>query len=158
MNRDKLIALFAIACAFAGTYIAFHRDDGDERTQDAIVQRVIDGDTIELDDGTIVRYIGMNTPESVDPDTPVQCFAHQASLANERLVLHRPVHIVWGEGESYGRRLGYVYVGRQMINMTLVLQGFATVMTIPPNDKYRDRFIHAQSIAHSHDLGLWKAC
>ena len=58
-----------------------------------LVTRVIDGDTIELENGERVRYLGINTPESVDPRKPVECFGKEASLKNKELVLNKKVSL-----------------------------------------------------------------
>ena len=82
----------------------------------AFVVRVVDGDTIEAQIGDRVedvRYIGVDTPETVKPDTPVQCFGPQASAFNHRLVEQRQVRLVFGveRRDVYGRLLAYVYLG-----------------------------------------------
>ena len=78
----------------------------------AYVIRAVDGDTIEVRiDGRSedVRYIGIDTPETVKPDTPVQCFGHRASDFDRRLVEHRRVRLVFGvePRDIYGRLLAY---------------------------------------------------
>ena len=80
----------------------------------AQVVRVIDGDTIEVSIGgqdEDVRYIGVDTPETVKPDTPVQCYGPQASAENHRLVDGRTVRLVFDRErrDVYGRLLAYVY-------------------------------------------------
>src|SRR3954467_6321127 len=75
------------------------------------VQRVVDGDTIVLAGGERVRYIGVDTPESVKPGTPVQCFAKAASHFNARLVEGKRVRLRYDaeHQDRYGRTLAYVY-------------------------------------------------
>src|SRR3954452_8889733 len=77
----------------------------------ARVQRVVDGDTVVLAGGERVRYIGVDTPESVKPGTPVQCYAKAAGAANERLVAGRRVRLRFDaeRRDRYGRLLAYVY-------------------------------------------------
>src|ERR687896_581820 len=99
----------------------------------ALVVRVIDGDTVEVSiDGEReeVRYIGVDTPETVKPDAPVQCFGPRASEVNRRLVEGRRVRHV------YGRLLAYVYVEEQLVSAALVGRGLARTLTIPPNDRF----------------------
>jgi micrococcal nuclease len=120
------------------------------------VLRVIDGDTIVIDGGQKVRYIGMNTPEVETND----CFANEATKANKDLVLGKEIHLEKGisETDKYGRLLRYVYVGEQFVNDELVKNGFAKVETVQPNVKYKDEFISSQNYARENKLGLWKSC
>ena len=84
-----------------------------------------------------VRYIGIDTPESVKPGSPVECFAKRASAFNERLVAGERVRLVRDveERDRYGRLLAYVYRVRDglFVNAELVRRGYATVATFPPN-------------------------
>jgi micrococcal nuclease len=123
----------------------------------AMVVRVIDGDTVELSDGRRVRYIGVDTPETVDPRRPVECFGKQAGEKNKELVEGKTVQLEKdvSEIDRYGRLLRYVYVGELMINEFLVREGYAQVTTYPPDVKYQDRFNVAQEQAREQNLGLW---
>jgi micrococcal nuclease len=128
------------------------------------VVHVTDGDTIKvrLDDGRTerVRYIGIDTPESVKPDTPVQCYAEKASHFNARLVAGRDVTL-WTDAEQrdrYGRLLAYVYVSGRFINRELVQRGYARTLTIPPNVAHADEFARLARHARQAGLGLWRAC
>src|SRR5712691_1165678 len=93
----------------------------EQRVQRAYVTRVIDGDTVEVsiagrDDE--VRYIGIDTPETVKPGTPIQCFGPEASALNHRLVEGGRVRLVFDRErrDVYGRLLAYVYRGRLFVN------------------------------------------
>lgn len=98
-----------------------------------LVTRVIDGDTIELENGERVRYIGIDTPETVDPRKPVQCFGVEASKKNKELVEKKQVWLVKDvtDRDRYGRPLRYVYLGDPensntvFVNLELVKEGFA---------------------------------
>jgi micrococcal nuclease len=127
------------------------------------VVKVVDGDTIHVQVGSTkekVRYIGVDTPESKKPNTPVQCFALAASAFNKRLVDGRRVRLVADveERDRYGRLLAYVYAGETFVNAELVRQGYAQTLTIPPNVRFADRFATLQRQAREADRGLWKAC
>lgn len=124
------------------------------------VTRVIDGDTIEINSGIKVRYIGINTPETVDSRTGVKCFGREASAFNRNLVEGKEVVLERdvSDKDKYGRLLRYVYLGEVMINEKLVREGYAQVSTYPPDVKYKDRFIEAQKEAKREQLGLWKKC
>ncbi len=125
-----------------------------------LVTRVVDGDTIEIDGGEKVRYIGVNTPESVDPRRKVQCFGKEASAYNKKMVLGKRVRLEPDieDRDKYGRLLRYVWLGDTMVNEQLVSDGYAQVMTIPPNVKYVDRFKAAQTEAREARRGLWEKC
>ena len=126
----------------------------------AKVVRVIDGDTIEIEGGIKVRYIGIDTPETVDPRKPVQCFGKEASAKNEELVGGKEVKLEKdvSETDKYGRLLRYVWVGDLLVNEYLVKEGYAQVSTYPPDVKYQDRFLAAQKEARENNRGLWSAC
>ena len=129
----------------------------------AKVARVIDGDTIEVRIGLRreeVRYIGVDTPETVKPGTPVQCFGPEASGFNHRQLEGRRVRLVLGaeRRDVYGRLLAYVYLGDRFVNALLVRRGYATTLTIPPNDRYADLFDRLQRRAGAAGRGLWSAC
>ena len=125
--------------------------------------RVVDGDTIEvLLDGREedVRYIGVDTPETVKPDTPVQCFGPQASAFNHALVEQRRVRLVFDveQRDVYGRLLAYVYLGRRFVSAELVRRGLARTLTIPPNDRFAGRLKRLEIAAARAGRGLWGAC
>jgi micrococcal nuclease len=133
------------------------------RSAVAKVSRAVDGDTIEvLLDGRRedVRYIGVDTPETVKPDTPVQCFGPQASAFNHGLVEGRRVRLVFGveRRDVYGRLLAYVYLGERFVNAELVRRGLARTLTIAPNDRFAVRFERLQMRAARAGRGLWGAC
>lgn len=124
------------------------------------VSRVIDGDTIEIEGGRRVRYIGINTPEIGDPRQSSDCFGKEAADENKRLVEGRQVRMEKdvSETDKYGRLLRYVYVGDIMVNDLLVRQGFANVSTFPPDVQYTARFVKAQKEAKDANRGLWSGC
>jgi micrococcal nuclease len=127
---------------------------------DGQVTRVIDGDTIEVNIGGsiyTVRYIGMDTPETVDPNRPVGYYGLEASKKNKELVSNRIVRLEKdvSETDKYGRLLRYVYVGDLFINAELVRFGYAQVATYPPDVKYQDYFLQLQQQARQSNLGLW---
>ncbi|HSS41431.1 MAG TPA: thermonuclease family protein [Solirubrobacterales bacterium] len=129
----------------------------------AYVIRAVDGDTIEVDLGghtEDVRYIGVDTPETVKPDTPVQCFGPQASSFNHALVEHRRVRLVFGveRRDVYGRLLAYVYLDGHLVNAELIRRGLARTLTIPPNDRFAGRLKRLEMPAARAGRGLWGAC
>jgi micrococcal nuclease len=131
----------------------------------ATVERVVDGDTIVVRRAgrdERVRYIGMDTPESVKPGTPVQCYAKAASAANHRLVDGEQVRLV-GDREArdrYGRTLAYVYRARDglFVNAELVRRGYARTLEIAPNTAHAAQLQNLATQARKAHLGLWKRC
>lgn len=126
--------------------------------QDAAVGRVVDGDTVVLSSGERVRYIGINTPELHHPKKPVEWYAREAKAFNQRLVEGKKVHLEFDveRRDKYRRLLAYVYLeDGTFVNAELVRQGYAQVMTFPPNVKYADLFIRLQREARESKRGLW---
>jgi len=125
-----------------------------------LVTRVIDGDTIEIEGGQRVRYIGIDTPETVDPRKPVQCFGVEASNKNKQLVEGKRVRLEKDitETDRYGRLVRYVYVDDVFINLKLVAEGFAYSYTYPPDVKYQSQFVEVQRVAREQKRGLWGSC
>ncbi|MFZ1721370.1 MAG: thermonuclease family protein [Microgenomates group bacterium] len=118
------------------------------------VTRVIDGDTILLESGERVRYIGMNTPED---GAVVECFGSAATQRNIELVENKTVTLVKdvSETDRYGRLLRYVYVDDVMINELLLEEGYAQVATYPPDVMHQVRFRDLQEVAREKGRGLW---
>jgi micrococcal nuclease len=153
--------LIPILLAVAG-YVAT-TSGGDESA--ARVTRVVDGDTIHVSEGgrdETVRYIGVDTPESVKPGTPVQCFAKRASAYNERLIDGERVRLVLDaeHRDRYGRLLAYVYRARDglFVNAALVRGGYAVPLTIAPNVAHARDFRRLARTARRKGRGLWSAC
>ena len=135
------------------------------RSDTARVVRVVDGDTIRVDGPAgeeAVRYIGIDTPESVKPGSPVECYAKRAGAYNERLVGGERVRLVRDveERDRYGRLLAYVYRARDglFVNAELVRRGYATVATFPPNVAHEREFRRLANRARLSGRGLWAKC
>jgi micrococcal nuclease len=129
----------------------------------AEVLRVVDGDTIEVlleGEEEDVRYIGVDTPESVAPGEPVECFGEEASDFNAGLVEGEEVVLVFDAElrDQYGRLLAYVYVGEMLVNAELLAQGFARTLEIEPNTSKAPRFERVEQRAGAVGRGLWSAC
>ena len=165
MRYAATLALTVIALTLAGC-AGQRRDDGAARPSasgQARVTHVSDGDTIVVllrGRSEKVRYIGIDTPESVKEDTPVQCFARQASEENERLVGRRWVRLVFDRElrDDYGRLLAYVYVGSVLVNAELVRRGYARTLRIEPNTAKAGELARLEARAARAGRGLWGAC
>jgi micrococcal nuclease len=125
--------------------------------------RVVDGDTLEVRIGgetEDVRLIGVDTPETVDPEEPVQCFGPRASGFTHRAAEGRRVRLVFGveRRDVYGRLLAYAYIGHRFLNAELVHRGLARTLSIPPNTRHRALFERLELAAARAGRGLWGAC
>lgn len=134
-------------------------------TQDATLVRVVDGDTIGVMVGGVeerVRYIGIDTPElntsspaTPDPYAEAATEANRRLLAGGRLVLEKDV----SERDQYGRLLRDVWLERDgawtLVNLALVVEGYAQGSTYPPDVKYVDVLLAAQRVAREEQRGLW---
>ncbi len=141
--------------------------------EQARVTRVIDGDTLEvvitgrvegpgagiteIGDEYDVRLVGVDTPESVKPGSPIECFGREASAALGALLDGRTVLMVDDveNTDAYDRLLRYVYLGAEMANARLVANGYASAYTYPPNIRHADLFASLQHEAEANNRGLW---
>ena len=139
----------------------------------AMVTRAIDGDTIavtvtgraegpgageaQIGKTYTVRLLGIDTPESVMPNSPIECFGREASAAAAAFLTGRNVWLVKDveEIDSFDRLLRYVYVGPEMANARLVANGYAHAFTYPPNVRHAELFVKLQRDAREGDRGLW---
>lgn len=129
------------------------------------VTKVVDGDTFHVDiDGTDekVRLIGINTPETVDPRTQVQCFGKEASDEMKDLAQGKLVKLEYDDSQNlrdtYGRLLAYAYLeDGQMLNRKMIAEGYAYEYTYMTPYKYQSEFRDLQNLARSSGRGLWGA-
>jgi micrococcal nuclease len=162
----RRLAPLLLLVAVVVVLVARGRDHGSHASFGrAQVVRVVDGDTIRvrLDGRTErVRYIGVDTPESVKPGTPVQCFAKRASAANAALVAGQTVRLVGDveQRDRYGRLLAYVYrePDGAFVNARLVRDGYARTLTIAPNVAHARELADLARAARRAHRGLWSAC
>jgi micrococcal nuclease len=160
MFRTIAVASFALLMCSCARHSATSTDGR------ATVVRVIDGDTIVVHIGgrdENVRLLGIDTPETHKPDTPVECYGPEAS---ERMAALLPagttVRLVRDveARDRYGRLLAYVYRDSDdlFIDLTMVSEGFAGTLAIPPNLAHRSELDTATAAAQTARRGLWQAC
>jgi micrococcal nuclease len=120
----------------------------------AMVTRVIDGDTIEIDTGQRVRYIGIDTPE-VYPEE--EAYGMEAWQANRQLVEGKKIRLEAdvSETDKYGRLLRYVYADDILVNAELVRLGLAEAKAYPPDIKYQEILEQLESEAREAGRGIW---
>lgn len=139
---------------------------------DILAKRVIDGDTIQLETGERVRLIGIDTPEMHESNklyrdsqrtqqdiSTIQKLGRRAYEFTRNLVEGKRVSLEFDieKHDKYGRLLAYVYLKNgTFVNAEIVRQGYASLMTIPPNVKYSDLFLKLYREARENRRGLWK--
>lgn len=159
MRRILLLALVALAACGRGGGAP-----GDPATGE--VTKVTDGDTIHVAIGghdETVRLIGIDTPESVDPRSPVECFGEEASAhLAELLPVGADVRLVRDveARDRYDRLLAYVYRASDdlFVNLAMARDGYAAQATFPPNVAHVDEVGAAVAEAREAGRGLWSAC
>jgi micrococcal nuclease len=172
-SRGYLI-LFVIV-ALIGAY-SLIKGDGDDKKDPGLdgsgspstvtvnVDRVVDGDTAKVwlnGHQEYVRYIGIDTPESVKPDYPVECYGEEAKQFNRQLLDRSSrVKLVFDRErrDQYGRLLAYVYSGGTLLQAELLERGYATTLEVPPNTAKADQFTELEDEAREAGRGLWTAC
>lgn len=138
----------------------------DPAAPSAEVERVVDGDTIIVRFGDTrerIRLLGIDTPESVDPNRPQQCFGAEASDEVKTLLPEGTEVTIERDVEArdqHGRILGYVFRNSDglFINLHLLRRGYADLSIYPPNDYYRTELSAAFTAAQTSETGLWGAC
>lgn len=166
VGRAVAATLAAVLLGLAACSSGTVGSPGDALEANAEVVRVVDGDTIVVRaDGVDerVRFVGINTPESVKPGTPVMCFGKEASHhLGELLPEGSPVRLVRDveARDRYDRLLAYVYRAEDglFVNLAMVTDGFADQYTFPPNVAHVDEFRVAAQTARDNGVGLWSAC
>lgn len=164
-----IAATVAIVVVFTAWSGALDTESGPSPSADAgqgVVVRVIDGDTVDVDlDGQRerVRLIGVDTPESVAPERPVQCYGVEASDHTRSLLpVGTVVRLERDEvgRDQYDRLLAYVYRVDDdlLVNLDLIEGGFADAVTYGDNEALYDTFVAAESTARADGAGLWSAC
>jgi len=139
---------------------------------DSYVKRAIDGDTLVLENGERVRLIGIDTPEmheskklykdaerSKEDITTIQKLGRRSYEFTKNLVEGKRVSLEFDveRYDRYKRLLAYVYLkDGTFVNAEIVRQGYASLLTIPPNVKYADLFLKLYQEARQNKRGLWK--
>src|SRR3989338_201731 len=122
-----------------------------DKNQSLTVISVVDGDTLKISSGEVVRLIGIDSPE-----TKASYYAEAKNKLTE-LTLNKKVRLEKdiSETDRYGRILRYIFVGNMFVNLEMVKQGYATAYTYPPDVKYSAQFVNAEKEARNNKLGLW---
>ena len=127
----------------------------------AKVTRILDGDTVELEDGTKIRYLHVDTPELAQGSNDEhECLADEARLLNEALVLGKTVSLEYDLNcsDGYGRTLAFVSVGNRSVNETLLERGYAEILIRDPNVTREAAYRELEAAAQEVKAGIWGAC
>lgn len=157
--------LLLTACAPATSPDPTQLPDGEGASRGAVAA-VVDGDTVDLRLGgevERVRLLGIDTPETVHPDRPVECFGPEASARTAQLLAPGTEVAVQRDVEArdrYGRLLLYLWRidDGMFVNLDLVRGGFAEPLSIAPNVAHRAELAAAASAARSTGAGRWSSC
>ncbi|MGC8843490.1 MAG: thermonuclease family protein [bacterium] len=150
VSRSYIVALLPLLFLL-GLYLLHRNVQGE-------VSKVIDGDTFVLKTGEHIRLIGINAPELHHPVLGEQPMGKEAKEHLEKLIKGKKVRLEFDvqTHDKYGRLLAYVYVGNIIVIAKMVEDGYAQVMTVPPNVKYQALFLKLQREAMAKERGLWQ--
>ena len=161
-SRIKWLVPIAIGLVAlgAGYYVGIGRTSVSTTYEEVVVVRVIDGDTVELADGRRVRYIGIDTPETVHPEEDVECYGTEARDRNRELVEGKIVEMQRGieDTDKYGRLLRYVHVDGRFVNALLVSEGYAHASFSGEERRFSQVFVQLEQYSKLRDKGMWAAC
>lgn len=160
MNQLALISAITLAFAGCGAQGLLTDTSGCGARSGKVV-RVIDGDTVELEDGREIRYLLVDTPEVAhSTDETSECFGDEARMLNEELVLNRTVSLDYDIDclDSYNRTLAYVYLRGRMLNKILIERGYAKTLIMEPNVKHADELVALEEEAKALPAGIWGVC
>jgi len=139
------------------------RSDRDSLAGYMSIKKFVDGDTFWVDDGSEkglkIRLIGVNTPETVHPQKPVEYYGKEASNYVKKVLMNKKVRLEFdvSKQDRYGRTLAYVFLNDgTFLNADLIENGYGQVMTVPPNVKYSEEFLELERKARENNIGLWK--
>ena len=164
MGRRSVLLVTALAATSLGGWRLGQAWSGNEpRAGSARVVHVVDGDTLDVDwvgRRERVRLLGVDTPETVDPDRPIGCYGPEASAFTARRLQGRTVRLRFDRQprDRYGRLLAYVEVDGRRFNDELLTGGYARLLVIPPNGRHGRAMLDEELAARAAERGLWGAC
>lgn len=162
-NKKLLRYLVLLLLVVGGTVYEAWQDTTPpafEEMEKTTVERVVDGDTFITAGGERVRLIGIDTPESVHPSGVVEEYGIESSDYTKALIEGKTVYMEKdvSDRDQYDRLLRYVYLEQgTFVNLHLVEEGYARVVTYPPDTKHTDQFLAAERKARDEERGLWSA-
>ena len=161
-QRTPLLGSVLIGAALLAALLLYFasRDLANKDNDLFLVTLVVDGDTILLESGESVRYLGIDSPETNHPRRGQECCGVEATERNRELVEGELVRLESDttDRDAYGRLLRYVYVDKTFVNAVLVEEGFAYSYYFPPDTKHYDKLLSLELAAEVGGRGLWSAC
>jgi micrococcal nuclease len=162
-RRLAVLVVVMAAISLAGWRLGTARSVGDPATLTVQVASVVDGDTLEVTWGgrrERVRLLGVDTPETVDPNRPVGCYGPEAAAFTHRRLQGRTVRLLFDRQrrDRFGRLLAYLEVDGRRFNDELLAGGYARLLVIPPNGRHGRTMLDEELRARSTGRGLWGAC
>lgn len=145
-NKGRLVITLALVLTLLATSCSRIKENA------VLVTRIIDGDTIEIEGGYRVRYIGIDTPEKGEPYYLEATGANGSLIGSKKVRLEKDVV----DKDKYGRLLRYSWVGDKMVNAELVRLGYAYSYFYPPDLKYQPHFLQLEKEAREQRLRLWR--
>lgn len=163
LMNQKAITLFAVLMLV----LPLNAQGDRKRGKEAVfypVSRIVDGDTFWVDDGSEkgvkIRLTGVDAPETRNSRNKMKtAFGDESTRYLTDLIAGKMVRLEYDVDslDQYGRTLAYVYLeDGTFVNATMVRNGYATVMTTPPNVRYADTFVELAEKARKREMGLWK--
>lgn len=148
------MTIFISLCIFLSIFFT----PFDALPKDYVVNKIIDGNTVQLDTGEIVRYIGVDAPDRNHKTGESEFYARQAKAYNQKLVLLKKVKLEFDkeQKDDSGRLLAYVFVKNTFVNEELIKNGYARAKIVPPNIKYKRLFLDHEAKARQSERGLWQ--
>lgn len=163
MSKPIKLIIIGLLLFFVAALVSIRETQNNQPKDTYSVKKVIDGDTIEIErygKAEKVRMIGIDTPETLDPRKPVQCFGKEASDKSKDLLSGGRVRLefdpIVGEKDKYNRLLAYVWSNNELVNLKLIKEGYANEYTYRSQSyKYQNEFKNAQTVAKESSIGLW---
>jgi len=153
MLKKSFTALMALVVILGGSYFYF----SGQQAAEVYIERVIDGDTVETAAGDSIRLLGVDTPEIDWEKNESEFYAQEAreftlkNLADQKVLLEFDQQ----REDNYGRILAYIYHDGQNFNQKLLQEGYASLMIVEPNDKYKSEFENSAAEARQSKRGIW---
>ena len=163
MSKPIKLIIIGLLLFFVAALVSIRETQNNQPKDTYSVKKVIDGDTIEIErygKAEKVRMIGIDTPETLDPRKPVQCFGKEASDKSKDLLSGGRVRLefdpIVGEKDKYNRLLAYVWSDNELVNLKLIKEGYANEYIYRSQSyKYQNEFKNAQTVAKESSIGLW---
>jgi len=163
MSKPIKLIIIGLLLFFLAALVSIRETQDNQPKDTYSVKKVIDGDTIEIErygKAEKVRMIGIDTPETLDPRKPVQCFGKEASDKSKDLLSGGRVRLefdpIVGQKDKYNRLLAYVWSNNELVNLKLIKEGYANEYTYRSQAyKYQNEFKNAQTVAKESSVGLW---